>query len=463
VTSRDAEPPSGRQLNGWKEIASYLGKSVRSVQRWEVTLGLPVRRIRTPDGGIVYADADEIEEWRRRMDTSRDLTEEEAAGGDESPPAAVVAVEPQAFVPPRRLSARMLWSSAAVLLLLAVGFAAGSVASRQSGLAVEIRYVGRTIEAIGRNGTVAWTYSFSADVVPPRNLPLFIDLDGDSDTEILVPVRIDAYGAQTGASEAIYCFTRGGKLKWRYAPDNSLSFGSEHYSAPWEIQDVTVSDEGPIRRLWVAYIHHTWWPGFVVEISPTGVGQIIYAQAGRVTSVSHWHTRSGAFLAIGGSVNELRGATVVLLPDTGAVASYPMRDGQPPCTRCPAGEPRRVLVVPGSELVAANNERFPSVTAMRPVGSTLKVMIGEGGGASVLMLGDDFSIESLQFSDRYWAAHERFERDGRLDHSAQDCPELQKSREVRAWSPDIGWSSQLVEPGMSGAHTLATSKSHSSN
>ena len=32
------------KLQGWKEIASELGRSVRTVQRWERTLGLPVRR-----------------------------------------------------------------------------------------------------------------------------------------------------------------------------------------------------------------------------------------------------------------------------------------------------------------------------------------------------------------------------------------------------------------------------------
>ena len=31
-------------LNSWKEIASYLGRSVRTVQRWEREFGLPVHR-----------------------------------------------------------------------------------------------------------------------------------------------------------------------------------------------------------------------------------------------------------------------------------------------------------------------------------------------------------------------------------------------------------------------------------
>ena len=33
------------RLDGWKEIASYLGRSVRTAHRWEKRLGLPVRRV----------------------------------------------------------------------------------------------------------------------------------------------------------------------------------------------------------------------------------------------------------------------------------------------------------------------------------------------------------------------------------------------------------------------------------
>ncbi len=49
-------------LSSWKEIASHLGKSVRTVQRWEAMLDLPVHR---PGGrpGILLAYQSELDRW----------------------------------------------------------------------------------------------------------------------------------------------------------------------------------------------------------------------------------------------------------------------------------------------------------------------------------------------------------------------------------------------------------------
>jgi outer membrane protein assembly factor BamB len=52
------------ELQGWKEIAAYLGRSVRAAQRWEQQYGLPVRRLSTPTGAIVYARRAEIDAWK---------------------------------------------------------------------------------------------------------------------------------------------------------------------------------------------------------------------------------------------------------------------------------------------------------------------------------------------------------------------------------------------------------------
>lgn len=53
-------------LNSWKEIAAYLGRGVRTVQRWENELGLPVRRPRAKHRSAVIALKPEIDNWLKR-------------------------------------------------------------------------------------------------------------------------------------------------------------------------------------------------------------------------------------------------------------------------------------------------------------------------------------------------------------------------------------------------------------
>jgi hypothetical protein len=50
-------------LNGWKEIANYLGKGVRTAQRYERNFALPVRRPSGRSEGAVMATPAEIDAW----------------------------------------------------------------------------------------------------------------------------------------------------------------------------------------------------------------------------------------------------------------------------------------------------------------------------------------------------------------------------------------------------------------
>ena len=52
-----------RFLSGWKDIATYLGKGVRTVQRYERDLGLPVRRPAGKDRAAVVATKAELDAW----------------------------------------------------------------------------------------------------------------------------------------------------------------------------------------------------------------------------------------------------------------------------------------------------------------------------------------------------------------------------------------------------------------
>src|SRR5689334_12854112 len=49
-------------LNGWKEIAKYLGRGIRMSQRW-VRLGLPVIRVGQTSHSPVLAYSDKLDNW----------------------------------------------------------------------------------------------------------------------------------------------------------------------------------------------------------------------------------------------------------------------------------------------------------------------------------------------------------------------------------------------------------------
>ncbi len=67
LTSRSAGPTlvstPAKRLASWKEIASYLGTSVRTVQRWERGEGLPVHRHEHASAVTVYAWRNELDAW----------------------------------------------------------------------------------------------------------------------------------------------------------------------------------------------------------------------------------------------------------------------------------------------------------------------------------------------------------------------------------------------------------------
>lgn len=65
ATGSSTELPSPR-LNSWKEIAGYLGRDARTVQRWEKNEGLPVHRYWHESQASVYSTTAELDEWLAR-------------------------------------------------------------------------------------------------------------------------------------------------------------------------------------------------------------------------------------------------------------------------------------------------------------------------------------------------------------------------------------------------------------
>jgi hypothetical protein len=63
-TPPSVRPPEDR-LDSWKEIATYLGRDVTTVQRWEKREGMPLYRHLHDRMGSVYASRADLDAWMR--------------------------------------------------------------------------------------------------------------------------------------------------------------------------------------------------------------------------------------------------------------------------------------------------------------------------------------------------------------------------------------------------------------
>lgn len=98
-------------LSSWKEIAHFFGKGVRTVQRWEKTLDLPIHRPPGAPSNVVLARTSDLEEWMHRGQVSA------AMGEDESP----------ANISPMMSDALVALEREVTLLAQELGVAAGEV------------------------------------------------------------------------------------------------------------------------------------------------------------------------------------------------------------------------------------------------------------------------------------------------------------------------------------------------
>ncbi len=72
MTGKEKVTPHDELLSGWKDIAKYMSKGVRTVQRYERELGLPVRRLAGTPTGAVIAIKSDLDSWIRSSPTAQE-------------------------------------------------------------------------------------------------------------------------------------------------------------------------------------------------------------------------------------------------------------------------------------------------------------------------------------------------------------------------------------------------------
>jgi hypothetical protein len=458
-------PESADVLNGWKEIAAHLGRSARSVQRWERDLGLPVHRIPTPEGGsIVYARRSEVDSWRaRQSDLSNQATEgvgaECSEGAAQVPGGADWSVSSIPSPTPQDVAARLArwlnapvpaWSALA-LAGVAVAVALGLASALQPrSLPATWSFEGRELIAYSDSGRALWRHSFGRMVSRPSTLSRGIgalgDVNDDGRPDVLTAVRFAASSGTPSESDAVFAFGADGALLWSVQPELVLAADAETFEGPWHVHDIVtgVSDDGP--RTWIAFSHHTWWPGFVIEVAPNGTFDLRYVQPGRIYSLTYWKVGTRTLLMAGGTLNEAGRASMALVDLDQPPARWRAEGGLVlECASCPRDDPAAMLLLPTPDVTRALFRPYGWVTGGRLLDSGVEVSTNDGfGGGSLFQVSEDFQVTSAARSDRYWQVHRDLEAQGRITHAIEHCPDWQQPLEVRRWTADSGWSTLRV-------------------
>jgi hypothetical protein len=314
-------------------------------------------------------------------------------------------------------------------------------------------FVGTHLEAQTLERNRVWGHEFDRPVSKDDNLypsvngaAAVIDLDGDGTLESVVPVRFALPGERPTVSDVLYAFDADGTVRWTVDPPAAIHCSGESFRGPWRIYSVAVSSRpGPVT-LWVAYNHHTWWPGIVLRVSSTGKASVQYLQTGWISALAFWPRDGRPRLIAAGVSNEHNRPSVVALNLEAAPAITPHHDRRFDCLGLPTDEPDQLILLPNHEIGAAGRAPYSMVEGLVIAEDTMKLTLEAGGASEIVELNSDLRVTSISFSDRYWAVHGDLEQRGILNHSASTCPFLRAPVKVDQWTRMTGWHDIQILP-----------------
>jgi hypothetical protein len=263
-------------------------------------------------------------------------------------------------------------------------------------------------------------------------------------------VRLGRTGSAPTESDALYALTTSCTLRWVVTSNRTFACRADKFDTPWQIRAMAVFEDAGKTRVWISWVHHTWWPSFVEEVDGRGTQTLRYTQAGWVTALTHWQTPTGAYLVAAGVSNEYGLDSLSLVRDGGPATRFPSEDRQYTCDDQPAALPAKVFLLPKLDVTPARGVGYPIVLAMAAVGADIKATLDDNGGDAIAWLTPGLELREFSLADRYWAIHRELEVAGTLGHSAVTCPERTAAKDVRVWTSAGGWQAVPVKLGLRG-------------
>jgi hypothetical protein len=435
------------RLSGWKEIATHLRRSVRAAQRWEQELGLPVHRIKTAQGQMVFADRQELDAWMRGLETGSVVVPETSAVQVEVEPTAHMTRLPQARL--------MLWAGSIVVLVATTAFGIARALPAEGSNQVATTLVnGNVVEARNEGGQQLWEYEFAEDVsrldlgmmsTDSTHSVAAVDVDGDGSVDQILAARSGSSLLDFRKSDTVIVFSNAGAVLWSATvPDAyTVTCGSQVFSGPWQLSAVLVSSDSGPKRTWLAFNHHTDWPALVIQVDAEGTQSVRYIQAGWIKGLAEDKTTGRTLVAAAGVVNARNRASLTTFDPSQAITTLPQEDSPYSCEPRARAGPVRVILFPQHDVTTGLGYGYHLASSVSPVGSSLRVVLD---GTAVGLVDAVGRVTKITFDDSYWLRHETLERERRILHSASQCPHLTQPHRIQTWTPESGWGSYTVPP-----------------
>jgi hypothetical protein len=420
---------NGRQrLTSWKEIASHMGRDVRTVLRWEKHRGLPVHRVPGATGRVVFAYTDELDAWSRgggpeQPDTSNGET---LAGGTAEDRAAP------------RPGWRVAPGWAVVVVVLAGVGAIWLMKGRLGGAANEVAQASLTdalVQATAADGHVLWTYPIDL-VNQTHSTTLITDVNGDGHADVVANLIVKDSGG--GGGGVLLALDHRGRKLWEQRVEDTLTFGRDSFGPPWAPDDLIAYDTGGQRFVAWALHHHTWWPSVLAVFNGRGERSAMFVNAGWIRNVLP--SGDGRYLLAGGISNSRAGASFAILDAAHPGGASPEDAGSPfECRDCPRGVPIRYFVIPWTDVIdikELGGRRGQPISY--PDGTIELHGVQYMNAEMIVELTPSLEIKRRRISDGFWERHAELERAGMLQHSRETCP-FRNGPTVFEWTPELGW------------------------
>jgi hypothetical protein len=422
---------SPERLDSWKEIARYLDRDERTVQRWETECALPVHRTPGRRRGSVFAYQHELDTW--------------LAGRNETPPASApvaVAVPSPSTRKPRYIQLGL------GLLLLAALLTAGLTRrwQHQSGTALRLSLVENRVIGMDQQGQTVWEYQLrESSLWPPDTSTSWrlIDIAGK-------PAFVVTASHKSSGGGELDCLSADGRLLWRYEPKMTLKFGSQVDDGPWSVIDFDFANDSPKPKVWASVGDSIWGHSFIAEIDPgTGQSQIRFVNNGGIYAVRSVAGGNRAYLLAGGFNNEYDLPMLAVLDPNQPYAVSPQTPGTRfYCENCGQGSPLKYFILPKSELNQLVVPGPNSVHHIDLLGITLHISTSELSDSMraiyFFSLTPEISPHSVTLASTYWSEHRRLERERRIKHPAEQCLDYLHPKPIRLWASGK-WSELFTE------------------